>query len=182
MSQYVGLTDGTYTLSELHRMERYMLRKLQWRLAPVTHNTWANVYLNRERRQQAGSMCQECQVRTNECYHGFPRAMFSSIMEVVDLVILDTESTQFSPSVLVASVYASVRPMQPSHVHAVTGYTIKDLSACMRWLRNYMSIGCRQKSSFQQNLRDVNLNERHTVQVHYPDARSIIDQFALKAD
>lgn len=46
----------------------------------------------------------------------------------------------------------------------------------MDWLQRYTDIGPRQPSTFDPSYKHVPVNERHMIQVHFPDAVQLIDR------
>eukprot|EP00038_Savillea_parva_P030556 m.78589 g.78589 ORF g.78589 m.78589 type:complete len:449 (-) comp9227_c0_seq2:196-1542(-) len=132
LGKYADVTDGACTEADILAKELDIMQTLDWRLSPITPVSWLEVYL------QACTNAAHPELQDFSMMPRYDMNVFAGVCKLLDFVTLDYSSIKFAPSVLTASalfLYAS----SYIDVTAVTGYDMKQLEPCIRWM-SYFAI------------------------------------------
>ncbi|XP_028392483.1 G1/S-specific cyclin-E-like [Dendronephthya gigantea] len=128
LSEFSYVTDGACTDDEILIEELVMLKVLDWKLTPLTINTWLRVYL------------QLCSYEQDEKDALFLVPAFSGkhlvqAAKLLDLCVLDLESLDFPNRVLAAA--ALHHTVSTIDITQVTDIPWSELLPCVQWMRPF---------------------------------------------
>lgn len=119
-SDFSHVTDGACTVDQIIGKEGDIAEALDWRLFPITANSWLNFYLQLDGVE-----------KSNE-FTGFCPLTFVEAARILDLCVLDISSLNFTASTLAASVLAYTK--SPKLAVRVSGSSMKSLLNCFNWI------------------------------------------------
>lgn len=154
------LVDGACTEEEILQMELMILKGLNWGLSPMTPNAWVRMYLQIAH----GSTRPMDEAFNLPAYSGLP---FSTVMQLLDLAVLDVGSLEFSYSVLATS--ALYHTDSEATALAVSGYNWQDIAPCVRWMSAF-AFALRERSPLQpKSFYGIQPDDTHHLQTHSID-------------
>lgn len=159
ISEFAYVTDGACTESEILDQELLMLKTLDWKLTPITINSWLNIYLQLSCVASEKSSCRK------ETFHlpNYPQEEFIKVAQLLDLCVLDTGSLQFSYSILAAS---ALNHMLPVKIEQVTGHSCEELYPCIQWMKCFSDVILEKGSATLKNFESVPREDVHNIQTH----------------
>ncbi|KAK2550008.1 G1/S-specific cyclin-E1 [Acropora cervicornis] len=159
ISEFAYVTDGACTESEILDQELLMLKTLDWKLTPITINSWLNIYL------QLSCVASEKSTCRKETFHlpNYPQQEFVKVAQLLDLCVLDTGSLQFSYSILTAS---ALNHMLPVKIEQVTGHSWEELYPCIQWMKCFSDVILEKGSATLKNFESVPREDTHNIQTH----------------
>lgn len=136
VEELADLTSGAYTAEEIIHQETIILDSINWDLTPVTPNNWLSVYM-----KILITLDSDFEERKNDSFmfptrNGIAISNQKRIACVIDLAILNIQSLQYSSSILAASAMSFFTDERT--LRLCTGYKLKQLLECTRWLRPYV--------------------------------------------
>eukprot|EP01121_Diplochlamys_sp_Union-15-3_P012714 TRINITY_DN3852_c0_g2_i4.p1 TRINITY_DN3852_c0_g2~~TRINITY_DN3852_c0_g2_i4.p1 ORF type:complete len:288 (-),score=36.72 TRINITY_DN3852_c0_g2_i4:98-961(-) len=159
IDEFVNSTANLYCTDDMKIMEQSVLYTLDWKLKPITPNTWLQTFIDFDHHLNTMSTAGCNNALRNERltiddvaiqkqkyyqYNLFPKKAFLRIMQTVELSVLDHKALQFQPSLVVASAfsffYLGYRPSSLSskdilaRTENITGYTQDQIHRCLSWL------------------------------------------------
>jgi cyclin E len=189
VQEFVATTDNTYTVEHMHRMERFMLRKLNFRLNPISLCRWTQAFLRRkrllERPDDMLRPCSTCGVTCIECMHNaYDPTELVRLLTAADQGMLDIGFIRFPYSMIAAAVMMLLVPgMRHDTLHSVTGFTEDQLAECVTWLQPFVHVAhsaptCRRYATNADLNGAESSIEAHLLQRHRPEALSLYMQLA----
>jgi len=170
-NEFAMITDGAFTLSEIYKMERLVLRKMEWDIISVTPCWWSNLMVHRlhaahqTHRWRGDGDGIACQSRDDK---------YSLVMSLLDVAILDYRSITFTSSVLAAAaVHHRLNP-NDFLLQQVTGLDMATMMPCIQWMEAFLPCASTTKK-FWCNASNVyrglvDSKDYHTIQTHNPEA------------
>jgi len=165
-NEFALITDGAFSIMEIYKMERLVLRKMDWDVISVTPCWWASYMVHRVHgAHQTERFAQSSQSRNDK---------FGAVMGLIDMALLGYQSMTFLPSTIAASACYLTLDLDQFLLEQATGVDMSTLQPCIKWMREYLKVlrpdrahWC-TKESLYRNLtceRDI-----HTIQVHDSEA------------
>lgn len=184
------------TEQAISEFEIYMLKTLEWRISPVTPNTWLLAYL------QISSTFDESTKIHNSHYvmpmnltqsyqwsvssanvfkrESFFLTTYLKSATLLDLCLMDIESLRFRYSELAAAALYLMMPVPPASdstmvrvrlVEKWTGFTWRELEACVNWMLPYADV-CRdfitdEKMVSVRQFSSVEPDDAHNIQMYH---------------
>jgi len=101
LQEFAYVTDGACSEDEITNMELVILKGLSWGLTPMTPNSWVKLYMQANQASNVDGKAPEG--NQDFVLPLFSGQRFSSVMQLLDLCVLDIGSLSFPYSVLSAS-------------------------------------------------------------------------------
>lgn len=173
LEQLVEYTDDACDDEQVRETEMIMLHTLNWSLTAVTSIHWLNIFL-----QLLGSKNMKVDKHASDQPCVVPKYLrdeYVNMAKVLDLVLLEVNSLQYSYRELAAAVlFACYEPH--SLVQQVTGYSYERILPAVEWVEPCVRV--QEKSrSFGDPLPcfdDVRCEEWHNIQTHFHSANANI--------
>ena len=168
-NEFALITDGTFSITEIYKMERLVLRKMDWDVISVTPCWWISSMVHR-----VHAAHQTATYSKNSLATEGRNEKFCLAMGLVDMALLGYQSMRFMPSALAAAaIYLSLQ-LDQFLLEQVTGLEMSTIMPCVKWMEEYLAITRKDrghwctKENLYRNLtcdRDI-----HMIQSHDPDA------------
>lgn len=111
VADFAKSTDNGYTVQQIVKMEKLMLRELGWRITPPTYAMWCNWYMNQwdiyittNEYAVNHEITQNAEDLTFKTSNESAYSRFREILQIMDLMILDNNWLRYKPRGLVASI------------------------------------------------------------------------------
>ncbi|OAF69253.1 G1/S-specific cyclin-E1 [Intoshia linei] len=160
ITEFSEITDRTCKVEDILCNEIKILKVLKWDLSPTTPIQWLKLYLqygilrpNREM-EKHGS-------RINKEY--FSIGMFLQLCRIIDFILMDERSLNFSYSQLVASVLNHT--FADDVVYELSGYTREELIPCIYWMTPYIEILSTLPRVSLKKFEKMNPSQFHNIQI-----------------
>ncbi|XP_046843024.1 G1/S-specific cyclin-E-like [Xenia sp. Carnegie-2017] len=127
VAEFAYVTDGACTEDEIQIEELVMLEVLNWKLTPVTINTWIRIYLQLESYKQD----EKAALFLTPAFSGKDLVQSAKL---ADLCVLDMESIDFPNRILAA---AAVHYTVSTDIVKVTDIDWSELYPCIQWMRPF---------------------------------------------
>lgn len=96
VADFAKSTDNGYDVEQIVKMEKVILRELEWRTTPPTYSMWSNWYMNQwdiyitsNDFAIANPLVQNPEELTFKSSNESAYARFREVMQIVDLMVLD---------------------------------------------------------------------------------------------
>lgn len=189
-NEFALITDGAFTIVEIYKMERLVLRKMDWDVISVTPCWWATYMVHRVH------AAHQTQRYLNPLYapheqkpsadDANPNAdaimpanksrndKFGAVMGLIDTALLGYQSMTFLPSTIAAAACYLTLGLDKFLLEQTTGLEMSEVEPCIKWMTEYLPV-LRQDQSHQCTSDNLYRNltcekDIHTIQVHDPDA------------
>lgn len=168
-NEFALITDGAFTIQEIYKMERLVLRKMEWDVISVTPCWWTTLLVHRVHAAHLTDRFAGCTIAQKS-----KEDKYCLAMGLLDIAVLGYQSMQFTPSALAAATVYHMLELDQFLLEQVTGLEMSDMMPCIKWmeafavcLRADQSHWC-TKHNLTRNLTDD--RDVHTIQPHDPDA------------
>lgn len=111
VADFAKSTDNGYTVQQIVKMEKVMLRELGWRTTPPTYAMWCNwymnqwdIYINTNEYAVNHEIIQSVGDLTFKTSNETAYSRFREVLQIMDLIILDNNCLRYKPRGLVASI------------------------------------------------------------------------------
>ncbi|CAB3980819.1 G1 S-specific cyclin-E1 isoform X1 [Paramuricea clavata] len=127
LSEFSYVTDGACTDDEILMQELVMLKALDWKLTPLTINTWLRIYLQLRSYKQD----EKAALFLTPVFSGKDLVQAAKLL---DLCVLDLESLDFPNRILAA---AALHHTVSTDITKVTDIAWPDLFPCIQWMKPF---------------------------------------------
>ena len=111
VADFAKSTDNGYDVHQIVKMEKLILRELQWKTTPPTYNMWANwymtqwdIYVTTNEYALSNQLIQHQPDLSFKSSNESAYARFREVMQIIDLIVLDNTWLQYQPRGLVVSI------------------------------------------------------------------------------
>jgi len=168
-NEFAVITDGAFTIQEIYKMERLVLRKMEWDVISVTPCWWTTLLVHRVHAAHLTERYAGCTIARKS-----KEDKYCLAMGLLDIAVLGYQSMHFTPSALAAATVYHMLELDQFLLEQVTGLEMSAMLPCIKWMEGF-TVCLRQdqshwctKHNLTRNLTDD--RDVHTIQPHDPDA------------
>ena len=171
MDDYCANNEEAITEFEL-----YMLKTLNWKISPITVNSWLNIYFQIKKlsTSNASSILHTTSIVIphKELQEGYVKAI-----ALVDLCTFDIESLKYKYSQLAAcAMYHTIKPCDAA-LHA-SGYKLSDLQTCLSWMSTYAEIIMENQENIKlKKFNEIDPEDSHNIQLYFKYLEFLVSEF-----
>ncbi|XP_032229452.1 G1/S-specific cyclin-E isoform X2 [Nematostella vectensis] len=166
LSEFAYVTDGACKEDEILQQELLMLQDLNWKLCPITSNTWLNIYMQLHWLSRNSCEALKDHSNFNFVIPRYSQPEFIKVSQLLDICSLDIESLQFSYSVLAAAAMYHVIPVS---IEEITCHKREDLSPCIQWMGPFAATMRDQEPPCIRMFDQIKPEDSHNIQTHIVD-------------
>lgn len=163
LQEFAYVTDGACSENEILQMELVILKGLNWGLTPYTPHSWMTLFA------QLTSIEATLPEEELLALPKFSGVIFSRVMQLLDLCMLDINCLSFRYSLLAASALFHILG---EHVAVqISGYSWEELAQCVHWMAPFALVLQKSEPLRTNLVNSVPVNSLHNIQLHNIDLR-----------
>jgi len=138
LDHYTRLAHDTYPRKDFARVEKDILKVLNWKLQAPTINTWVCLFLQNNNRYETKQ--DFVQATKGSFGASFSYLLHHQVMNITEIALRSSKSFGYSYSIIAASaVFIVLSEYRDSNFLSsiVTGYITRQTSECVKWLQSF---------------------------------------------
>ncbi|KAG1677117.1 Pre-mRNA-splicing factor ATP-dependent RNA helicase PRP16 [Nymphon striatum] len=173
LTEFVYVTDGACSETEILELELVILKALDWNLNPITANGWLTVYFQLSNDRNLTGETDKFLVPY------FSPKSFFQVSRLLDLSILDIGCLKYSYRELAACAFYHFS--SEDLAIQVSGYQLYELSECVDWMAAFATSVRESDESSDHLLQGLSADEQHNIQTHSVDLGLLEDAQTKRA-
>jgi hypothetical protein len=190
-SDFAFTTDGAYTATQIHDMERQVLESLEWRLLGQTPFLWLKMHIKliccRVQDFVASDLYQSsefCGLSADSVWNTLLSAdNFCRCCELLDMAVHFVQSLSFYPSTLTLAALSVVSPALKSLFSSYSHYGSEAFNECVEFVNRLSCLSHRPlhvpQRCFWPHMKSP-AHELYTRQLHHPEGLQLYKELSAQ--